>query len=84
LRRRKCLLIGLSPSRWAELHELASAPLESHVFFAEHFADAVNGLCTTLTTFSVCNATPTGKLPERPQKPRQWNKTAATAPPLVK
>ncbi|KAG7263483.1 hypothetical protein CRUP_005803 [Coryphaenoides rupestris] len=52
--------VGLRHPRWAELHELASAPLESHVFFAEHFSDAVNGLCTTLTTFSVCNATPTG------------------------
>ncbi|CAL8301444.1 unnamed protein product [Lota lota] len=52
--------VGLRHPRWEELHELASAPMESHVFFAEHFSDAVNGLCTTLTTFSVCNATPTG------------------------
>lgn len=39
---------------------MASEPMESHVFFAEHFYDAVNGLYTTLTTFSVCNATPAG------------------------
>ncbi|KAM3859799.1 von Willebrand factor A domain-containing protein 2 [Diretmus argenteus] len=52
--------VGLRYPRWEELHELASAPMESHVFFAEHFYDAVNGLYTTLTTFSVCNATPAG------------------------
>ncbi|KAK0136749.1 von Willebrand factor A domain-containing protein 2 [Merluccius polli] len=52
--------VGLRHPRWEELHELASTPMESHVFFAEHFSDAVNGLCTTLTTFSVCNAAPTG------------------------
>ncbi|TNN45273.1 von Willebrand factor A domain-containing protein 2 [Liparis tanakae] len=34
--------------------------MESHVFFAEHFYDAVNGLYTTLTAFSVCSATPAG------------------------
>lgn len=48
-------------SRWEELHALASEPMESHVFFAEHFYDAVNGLYTTLSTFSVCNATPQGE-----------------------
>lgn len=37
--------------------------MESHVFLAEHFHDAVNGLYTTLTTFSVCNATPAGRIP---------------------
>uniref|UniRef100_A0A8C4I061 von Willebrand factor A domain containing 2 n=1 Tax=Dicentrarchus labrax TaxID=13489 RepID=A0A8C4I061_DICLA len=52
--------VGLRYPRWEELHALASAPMESHVFFAEHFHDAVNGLYTTLTAFSVCNATPTG------------------------
>uniref|UniRef100_A0A673ALJ3 von Willebrand factor A domain containing 2 n=1 Tax=Sphaeramia orbicularis TaxID=375764 RepID=A0A673ALJ3_9TELE len=52
--------VGLRYPRWEELHALASEPMESHVFFAEHFYDAVNGLYTTLTTFSVCNATPTG------------------------
>lgn len=46
--------------RWEELHDMASEPMESHVFFAEHFYDAVNGLYTTLTTFAVCNATPAG------------------------
>lgn len=50
-------------SRWEELHALASEPVESHVFLAEHFNDAVNGLYTTLTTFSVCNATPAGGIP---------------------
>lgn len=50
-----CLL-----SRWEELHAVASEPMESHVFFAEHFYDAVNGLFTTLSTFSVCSATPPG------------------------
>jgi hypothetical protein len=59
---KKNLLIGLSLSRWEELHKLASAPMESHVFFAEHFSDAVNGLCTTLTSSSVCDATPTGTI----------------------
>lgn len=49
-------------SRWEELHVLASEPMESHVFFAEHFYDAVNGLYTTLSTFSVCSATPAGRI----------------------
>lgn len=53
-------LIKFYSSRWEELHALASEPMESHVFFAEHFHDAVNGLHTTLSTFSVCNATPQG------------------------
>lgn len=48
-------------SRWEELHAVASEPMESHVFFAEHFYDGVNGLYTTLSTFSVCNATPQGE-----------------------
>ncbi|XP_056152751.1 von Willebrand factor A domain-containing protein 2 [Lampris incognitus] len=52
--------VGLRYPRWEELHELASAPVESHVFFVDHFYDAVNGLYTTLTTFSVCSATPAG------------------------
>ncbi|XP_029932984.1 von Willebrand factor A domain-containing protein 2 [Myripristis murdjan] len=52
--------VGLRYPRWEELHAVASAPMESHVFFAEHFYDAVNGLYTTLTTFSVCSATPAG------------------------
>ncbi|KAG7506264.1 von Willebrand factor A domain-containing protein 2 [Solea senegalensis] len=52
--------VGVRYPRWEELHTLASEPMESHVFFAEHFYDAVNGLYTTLTTFSVCNATPAG------------------------
>lgn len=49
--------------RWEELHALASEPVESHVFLAEQFNDAVNGLYTTLTTFSVCNAIPAGGTP---------------------
>ncbi|KAM6898646.1 von Willebrand factor A domain-containing protein 2 [Lycodopsis pacificus] len=52
--------VGIRYPKWEELHALASEPMESHVFFAEHFADAVNGLYTTLSTFSVCNATPAG------------------------
>nr|XP_046232628.1 von Willebrand factor A domain-containing protein 2 isoform X3 [Scatophagus argus] len=52
--------VGLRYPRWEELHALASDPTENHVFFAEHFYDAVNGLHTTLSTFSVCNATPQG------------------------
>uniref|UniRef100_A0A665VM71 von Willebrand factor A domain containing 2 n=1 Tax=Echeneis naucrates TaxID=173247 RepID=A0A665VM71_ECHNA len=52
--------VGLRYPRWEELHAVASDPMESHVFFAEHFYDAVNGLYTALTTFSVCNATPAG------------------------
>ncbi|XP_061564976.1 von Willebrand factor A domain-containing protein 2 [Cololabis saira] len=52
--------VGLRYPKWEELHALASEPMESHVFFAEHFHDAVNGLYTTLNTFSVCNATPAG------------------------
>ncbi|XP_057682874.1 von Willebrand factor A domain-containing protein 2 [Corythoichthys intestinalis] len=52
--------VGLRYPRWEELHALASEPTDSHVFFAEHFADAVNGLYTTLTTTSICNDTPAG------------------------
>ncbi|XP_029311865.1 von Willebrand factor A domain-containing protein 2 [Cottoperca gobio] len=52
--------VGIRYPRWEELHALASEPIENHVFFAEHFSDAVNGLYTTLATFSVCNATPAG------------------------
>ncbi|XP_055006345.1 von Willebrand factor A domain-containing protein 2 [Boleophthalmus pectinirostris] len=52
--------VGLRYPRWEELHDMASEPVESHVFFAEHFYDAINGLYTTLTTFSVCSATPSG------------------------
>ncbi|XP_034414887.1 von Willebrand factor A domain-containing protein 2 [Cyclopterus lumpus] len=52
--------VGIRYPKWEELHALASEPMESHVFFAEHFYDAVNGLYTTLATFSVCNATPAG------------------------
>ncbi|KAK9530367.1 hypothetical protein VZT92_011872 [Zoarces viviparus] len=52
--------VGIRYPKWEELHALASEPMESHVFFAEHFDDAVNGLYTTLSAFSVCNATPAG------------------------
>ncbi|XP_034049361.1 von Willebrand factor A domain-containing protein 2 [Thalassophryne amazonica] len=52
--------VGLRYPRWEELNAVASAPAESHVFFAEHFYDAVNGLFTTLTTFSLCDTTPAG------------------------
>ncbi|TNN03734.1 hypothetical protein fugu_000763 [Takifugu bimaculatus] len=52
--------VGLRYPRWEELHALASEPVENHVFFAEHFYDAVNGLYTTLSTFAVCSAIPQG------------------------
>ncbi|XP_052467598.1 von Willebrand factor A domain-containing protein 2-like isoform X1 [Carassius gibelio] len=50
--------VGIHYPRWEELRKLASSPSDSHVFFAEHFSDAVNGLFTTLTTSSVCTAVP--------------------------
>ncbi|XP_011486279.1 von Willebrand factor A domain-containing protein 2 [Oryzias latipes] len=56
--------VGLRYPKWEELHALASEPIESHVFFAEHFQDAVNGVFTTLTSLSFCNATPAGCLVE--------------------
>ncbi|XP_026880718.2 von Willebrand factor A domain-containing protein 2 isoform X2 [Electrophorus electricus] len=52
--------VGLRYPRWEELHSLASIPTESHVFFAEHVLDAVNGLCTALTAASACSAVPSG------------------------
>ncbi|KAM6896990.1 von Willebrand factor A domain-containing protein 2 [Xenentodon cancila] len=52
--------VGMRYPKWEELHAVASEPIESHVFFAEHFHDAVNGMYTTLSTFSVCSATPAG------------------------
>ncbi|KAK1793993.1 hypothetical protein P4O66_010902 [Electrophorus voltai] len=52
--------VGLRYPRWEELHSLASIPTESHVFFAEHVRDAVNGLCTALTAASACSAVPSG------------------------
>uniref|UniRef100_A0A673IR54 von Willebrand factor A domain-containing protein 2-like n=1 Tax=Sinocyclocheilus rhinocerous TaxID=307959 RepID=A0A673IR54_9TELE len=52
--------VGIRYPRWEELRKLASSPSDSHVFFAEHFSDAVNGLFTTLTTSSVCTAVPSG------------------------
>ncbi|KAL7869252.1 hypothetical protein AOLI_G00132400 [Acnodon oligacanthus] len=57
--------VGLRYPRWEELHSLASVPVESHVFFAEHFSDAVNGLLTSLSSSSsssssICPAIPAG------------------------
>ncbi|XP_028845412.1 von Willebrand factor A domain-containing protein 2 isoform X1 [Denticeps clupeoides] len=52
--------VGIRYPRWEELHALASAPVEQHVFFAEHYSDAVNGLCTALSTSAVCKAVPPG------------------------
>ncbi|XP_067285544.1 von Willebrand factor A domain-containing protein 2 [Pseudorasbora parva] len=52
--------VGIRYPRWEELRELASSPSDAHVFFAEHFSDAVNGLFTSLTTSSVCTAVPSG------------------------
>ncbi|XP_034070312.1 von Willebrand factor A domain-containing protein 2 isoform X2 [Gymnodraco acuticeps] len=56
--------VGIRFPKWEELHALASEPMESHVFFAEHFNDAVNGLFTSLSTFSVCNAIPEVGIPQ--------------------
>ncbi|XP_040031824.2 von Willebrand factor A domain-containing protein 2 [Gasterosteus aculeatus] len=56
--------VGIRHPNWEELHALASEPAESHVFFAEHLRDALNGLYTTLSAFSVCDATPAGCLVE--------------------
>ncbi|XP_053548669.1 von Willebrand factor A domain-containing protein 2 [Bombina bombina] len=53
-------VVGVRFPRWEELHALASAPLEEHVLFAEHVADAVNGLTSSLTNSSLCNAAPSG------------------------
>ncbi|XP_063818617.1 von Willebrand factor A domain-containing protein 2 [Pseudophryne corroboree] len=52
--------VGVKFPRWAELHALASEPLEQHVLFAEHADDAVNGLCSSLSNSSICNAVPPG------------------------
>ncbi|KAM9817345.1 von Willebrand factor A domain-containing protein 2 [Neosynchiropus ocellatus] len=52
--------VGLRNPRWEELFTLASEPIENHVFYAEHFSDAINGLYTTLSVLSVCNAIPAG------------------------
>ncbi|XP_074855933.1 von Willebrand factor A domain-containing protein 2 isoform X2 [Carettochelys insculpta] len=52
--------VGLKFPRWEELHTLASEPTEQHVLFAEHAADAANGLYSTLTSSRVCNAVPPG------------------------
>ncbi|XP_029106075.1 von Willebrand factor A domain-containing protein 2 isoform X1 [Scleropages formosus] len=52
--------VGVRYPRWEELHALASTPREQHVLFAEHFADAVNGLLSTLSASGVCAAAPPG------------------------
>ncbi|KAE8589415.1 hypothetical protein XENTR_v10017555 [Xenopus tropicalis] len=52
--------IPRGPQRWEELHALSSEPMESHVLFAEHVDDAVNGLATSLANSSVCSSTPPG------------------------
>uniref|UniRef100_H3AXH3 von Willebrand factor A domain containing 2 n=1 Tax=Latimeria chalumnae TaxID=7897 RepID=H3AXH3_LATCH len=52
--------VGVKFPRWEELHKLASEPSEQHVLFAEHVDDAVNGLYTTLTNSTVCNAVSPG------------------------
>uniref|UniRef100_A0AAV2LGR2 von Willebrand factor A domain-containing protein 2 n=1 Tax=Knipowitschia caucasica TaxID=637954 RepID=A0AAV2LGR2_KNICA len=57
---RESACLGSVCRGWSELHAVASEPIQSHVFFAEHFTDAINGLYTTLSTFSVCDATPSG------------------------
>ncbi|XP_078269588.1 von Willebrand factor A domain-containing protein 2 [Rhinoraja longicauda] len=50
--------VGVKFPRWEELNLLASEPTDSHVLFAEHFDDAVNGLYTTLTSSDICSAIP--------------------------
>ncbi|XP_053722048.1 von Willebrand factor A domain-containing protein 2 [Synchiropus splendidus] len=52
--------VGLRSPRWEELFTVATDPIENHVFYAEHFSDAINGLYTTLSSLSVCNAIPAG------------------------
>ncbi|KAM4702646.1 von Willebrand factor A domain-containing protein 2 [Rhinophrynus dorsalis] len=52
--------VGVKFPRWEELHSLASPPLEEHVLFAEHVDDAVNGLTSSLSNSSACNAVPPG------------------------
>ncbi|KAE8589416.1 hypothetical protein XENTR_v10017555 [Xenopus tropicalis] len=52
--------VGVKFPRWEELHALSSEPMESHVLFAEHVDDAVNGLATSLANSSVCSSTPPG------------------------
>ncbi|TRY85446.1 hypothetical protein DNTS_016110 [Danionella cerebrum] len=52
--------VGIRYPRWEELRELASSPADFHVFFAEHFSDAVNGLLTSLSSSSICKSVPLG------------------------
>ncbi|XP_038648007.1 von Willebrand factor A domain-containing protein 2-like isoform X2 [Scyliorhinus canicula] len=47
--------VGVKHPGWKELASLASVPSEMHVFYAEHYDDAVNGLYTTLTQSTVCS-----------------------------
>ncbi|XP_067876037.1 von Willebrand factor A domain-containing protein 2-like [Heterodontus francisci] len=47
--------VGIKHPGWKELDSLASVPSEMHVFYAEHYDDAVNGLYTTLTQSTVCS-----------------------------
>uniref|UniRef100_A0A8C4QT00 von Willebrand factor A domain containing 2 n=1 Tax=Eptatretus burgeri TaxID=7764 RepID=A0A8C4QT00_EPTBU len=46
--------VGIGNPVWAELNRMASRPLDLHVFFAEQYDDAINGLYTTLTQKSLC------------------------------
>lgn len=52
--------VGIRYPRWEELCDVASSPSDAHVFFAEHFSDAVNGLLTSFTTSSFCTSIPAG------------------------
>ncbi|CAH2323152.1 von Willebrand factor A domain-containing 2 [Pelobates cultripes] len=56
----KVFAVGVKFPRWEELHALASPPAEEHVLFVEHVDDAVNGLSSSLTNSSLCNAVPPG------------------------
>ncbi|XP_032806498.1 von Willebrand factor A domain-containing protein 2 [Petromyzon marinus] len=47
--------VGIRHPAWEELNRMASDPDDMHVFYAEHYNDALNGLYTTLTQATVCS-----------------------------
>ncbi|XP_042201325.1 von Willebrand factor A domain-containing protein 2-like [Callorhinchus milii] len=47
--------VGIKHPSWEDLKSLASNPSELHVFYAENYDDAINGLFTTLTQSTVCS-----------------------------
>uniref|UniRef100_UPI0035902241 von Willebrand factor A domain-containing protein 2-like n=1 Tax=Myxine glutinosa TaxID=7769 RepID=UPI0035902241 len=46
--------VGIGNPVWDELNVMASRPLDLHVFFAELYDDAINGLYTSLTQGRMC------------------------------